>query len=520
MNLSRIFKRNRRKNDAWWHDILVLLTACSAYVVIASLGIGQESSYFDEGFTSYLARFSPLDIAHYTALDVHPPLYYIALHYWQALFGIDVFNLRFMSVAWGVIAIIFGFLLVRRLFGRAAAASSLVFMILSPLFIRYSEAMRMYTMAITIVVAATYVLVLLATNATRHKRLLWITYAVLVTAGMWTNYFTAFVWLAHLIWVVWEWKGGRVNLVKHWLLAIGLAVVLYLPWLPWLLLRFSDVQSTGFWIKPIAVDTLASTITTATVYTGSAQTTNWLAVAVCIYVALTGVVIAWSYRAFNAKQQALFRLLIICAVIPILALILLSLPPFRSSFVYRYVLNGVFMATLVIGIAYATIQFKHRPVLKKIGLYSFAIVILGLGVFNAKQAGNRSLDTGVKNMVAQAITKINATSVPGEPIISRSPYTYYTASLYETTKRPIYYTFTSSLNKVGSTHMLYDHPEKRGIKDMVAFGNHHKRLWMLAEDRYGAMNPPSTHWKRSQSFVLYDPVTHVPTVYASEYVKR
>ena len=515
----RLFKRPARQLPLW-ADVAIVAIACLAYVVIALLFIGQESSYFDEGFSSYIARFNPLEIAHYTALDVHPPLYYIALHYWQAIVGIDVFSLRLMSILWGAVALIFVYLLVRRNFGKAAGYSALLFTIMSPLFIRYSEAMRMYTMAIAIIAAATYVLTITVTSQTKHRRKLWAVYALLVTAGMWTNYFTAFIWLAHLAWVAWEYKGKNNKLLVEWAAAVGLAVVLYLPWLPWLLLRFGDVQANGFWIKPISVDTIVSTVTTATAYTSSSLTTNWLAIATCAYSAAIVVVVIKVYKKLSPKRLAVFKLLLLCSIVPIAALIIMSLPPFRSSYVYRYALNGIFIGTIVIGIAFALVQFKQHNLVKKTALYLLAIIVLTSGVIAAKQSGNRSLDTGVKNMVSQAIERVHAHASQGAPIVSRSPYTYYTAALYETPNHPVYYVFSNNLNKVGSTHMLYDHPQQRGIKDLALFASHHNSIWILAEDRHSAATPPAQGWLASnRSFILYDSVTRAPTAYASEYIK-
>ena len=177
------------------------------------------------------------------------------------------------------------------------------------------------------------------------------------------------------------------------------------------------------------------------------------------------------------------------------------------------------MTTILVGVSAAVVTFKKRPSGKKIMLYAMAIAILGIGVINAKIAGNRSLDTGVKNMVAQAIGQIHAKASPGEPIVSRSPYTYFTAALYETTEHPTYYVHSQGLSKVGSTRALYDHPERRGIKNLAEFAATHKKLWILAEDRSSAMTPPASGWTRSQSFTLYDPVTRVPTAYGAEYVK-
>lgn len=524
---ARFGRANPRHTFAY--DTLAIVTACTIFAVIATFALAHESSYFDEGFTSYLARFSPFEIAYYTALDVHPPLYYITLHYWQSIVGIDVFWLRFFSVIWAWIAIILTFILVKEWFGRMASYSTLLFITMSPLFIRYSEAMRMYTMAIAIVVGATYILVRLLSHShqsTMRRRMLWASYGVLVSAGMWTNYFTAFIWIAHLLWILSERhstsstkeKKEYTSHLKRWVFAVGLAIILYVPWLPWLIVRFTEVQATGFWILPVSITTITSTITTSLVYLDASKATNWVAPLICLYTAAIVYVCIWTYRRLNRPQRRIYRLFLLCAMIPIVGLLLLSLPPFRSSFVYRYVLNGVFFMTIVMGISFALVRFQHHNTVKKSGLYAIAIIVMCIAVVNVFQAGNRSLDTGVKNMVSQTITKIHNSDIQA-PIISRSPYTYFTASQYETARFPVYYTFSESLNDVGSTHVLYDHPDKRGIKDIQAFAQKHTAIWLLSEDISSATTPPQPGWIKTRYIVINDARTGRPAAYASLYQK-
>lgn len=524
----KFLARARRVNYRLYDSIAVII-ACLVFAAIATYALAFESSYFDEGFTSYLARFSPLEIAHYTALDVHPPLYYIALHYWQLIVGIDVFWLRFFSVIWAWIAIALSFFLVKEWFGRAAGYITLVFVTFSPLFIRYSEAMRMYTMAIAITVGATYLLTKLlqpSRRSSKQQKWMWVGYGLLVSAGMWTNYFTAFIWIAHFIWIVNERrlagstknKQQYTNHLRKWLFAIGLAIIFYIPWLPWLIVRFTEVQATGFWILPVSVDTIVSTVTTSLIYLDATKTNNWMTPIICIYVGISIYAISYTYKHLNDTQRYIFRLFLLCACVPIIGLLLLSLPPFRSSFVYRYLLNGVFFMTIVMGISFTYLQFRQNNRLKKTLVAALTASVMLLAVIHVAAAGNRSLDTGVKNMVSQAIGRIHESGKPA-PIISRSPYTYFTAAQYETSRYPVYYTFSETLNDVGSTHVLYDHPEKRGIKSMEQFAKTHAAIWLLSEDMSSAITPPQPGWIKTDYIVLKDPVTKKHTAYASRYEK-
>ena len=495
------------------------------YAVIAGLCIASQSSYFDEGFTSYLARFSPLDIAYYTALDVHPPLYYILLHFWQEIVGFNVFLLRSMSIGWGVIAIVFGFLIAFRLFGRRAAYVASFFMIMSPLFIRYSEAMRMYTMALALITIGTYILVRLipSSQPVKHPRRWWVAYAVVVSAAMWTNYFTALFWAAHLLWLAYEYRVDRKRFApvfKSWWRAVLVAIALYVPWLPWLVVRFTDIQASGFWIKPISIDTLMSNLTTGIVYHSSAQTTNWLVIGIVIYIAGASCAILHTYKRIDARRRPAVRLLIASAALPIILLILVSLPPFRSSYVFRYALNGTFILTLLVG---CSVAFASTSMRRKSGYYGFLVIAcltLGYGVITAKQAGNRNLDTGGLTMVSQAVATVNKQGNPGEPIIALSPYTYYTAALYETPAHPVYYRLDPAVRNVGSVKMLYDHAEKRGINDLKHFGTSHPKIWLVSEDRYSSVAPASLHWKRIRSIILKDPQTGRPAAFLTEYATQ
>ncbi len=170
-------------------DIAILVTGLVIFATIALINAPRASIWFDEAFSTYIAQFSFLDIARYTASDVHPPLYYWALKAWSELFGTTELAYRSLSILFGAAAISTAFVLARKFFGRKVAWLSLLFLVISPMLIRYSDEARMYTMAAFIVMLATYFMVKATeTNKTKY----WIWYGVMVSLGMWTHYFTAF----------------------------------------------------------------------------------------------------------------------------------------------------------------------------------------------------------------------------------------------------------------------------------------------------------------------------------------
>ena len=201
--LSRFLKLN--KNHPRLVDSIILIILLLLFAIANLSIIGNSSASFDEGFSSYIATLSILEISHYTSLDVHPPLYYILLHFWQNIFSNNISTIRSMSLVWSVISLVLAFLLVRKAFSRSSAWVSVFLLMISPLFMYYSHNTRMYTMSLAICLMATYILVLLhSTRRYGTRILLWVVYAILLALGMWTSYFTILIWISHFIWVIYE----------------------------------------------------------------------------------------------------------------------------------------------------------------------------------------------------------------------------------------------------------------------------------------------------------------------------
>jgi uncharacterized membrane protein len=489
-------------------DISAILLAIVIFTAAALPNVLNASAYFDEGYSAYLAKFDIFTMSNYTALDVHPPLYYALLHVWQYFTGDSVAALRMLSIVLAWVAIVFAFLVVRRGFSRQAAWTGVLLMSLSPLFIRYGASMRMYTMALAIGLAATYVLMIAVAN--KKKRWPWITYGILVAAGMWTNYFMALVWLSHLAWLIYEFRDNK-TIMSAWRWAIVGALVLYLPWLPWLIFRYGEIQVSGFWIKPISVDTLVSTVTMSFVFRNAAATVSWLAAGVLGLIAFLIIAGRNAYKTMDKSRHQSFRLIATMASLPVLFLALISLPPLRSSYVYRYVLFASVTASLLIAIIITYAKFKRRDAAKRAVLYALTFVVFITGAIQATIIGNRNLDTDSQNKLGQVMRDTQQYS-HGIPVVVRSPYSYYAAALYETSQDPVYFIYSDSLKNIGSTKPLYDHPQM-GVRNFDTFS----KVWIVGEDRGSVVPPHTGKWNVVDHYVEYDDVNHKPAAFATLY---
>lgn len=476
-------------------DWFGVIAALGTFTALAWPTLVESSTYFDEGYSAYLARFNPFSTSFYTAFDVHPPLYYVVLHFWQSIVGSGVPQLRFLTVIFAWVAVLFVFLTVRRWFGRRAALLATFLIVLSPLFIRYGTAMRMYTMMLAIAFAGTYVLLRAVTGKEKHW---WIWYTALVTIGMWTNYFMAFVWLAHAVWLWRNYRHDKTLFTKI-KKAYFWAVIWYLPWLPILILRYAVVQAYGFWILPVSIETLASTVTESIAFRSAGNTTSWLAVAILVLLTGVGIWAGRVYARLDGKAKPAFHLLGFMSVVPVVLLIAISLPPFRSAYTFRYVIVAAMSAIVLIAVTLTHVRFKKYGTLLRT---VFIVLALGLFASGAEQTlvnGNRSLDTNWQNRTKQLMDKLHATGIEA-PIITRSTYAFYVFRMYPQEGYPIKYLYSNDSEMVrGANRPLFDHKE-----DSVPNFDGLRRMW-LAGDNLREVASPGDGWVKKRELLENDP---------------
>ena len=476
-------------------DWFGVTAALGIFTALAWPTLVGASAYFDEGYSAYLARFNPFSTSFYTAFDVHPPLYYVVLHFWQSIVGTGVEQLRFLTIIFAWVAVLFVFLTVRRWFGRRAAILATFLIVLSPLFIRYGTAMRMYTMMLATAFSATYVL--LRATTSKDKRW-WRWYTALVAIGMWTNYFMAFVWLAHAVWLWRNYRHDKTLFAKI-KKAYFWAVIWYLPWLPILALRYAVVQAYGFWIPPVSIETLASTVTESTVFRSASDTTAWLAVAILTLITGAGVWAKRVYSHLDSKAKPAFRLLGFMSLVPVVLLVAISLPPFRSAYTFRYVIVAAMSGVVLIAVILTHVRLKRYGTPIRI---VFIVLALGLFASGAEQTlvnGNRSLDTNWQNRTKQLMEKVHATGIEA-PIITRSTYAFYVFRMYPQDGYPIKYLYSNDSEMVrGANRPLFDHKE-----DSVPNFDGMTRLW-LAGDNLREVASPGEGWVKKRELLEYDP---------------
>lgn len=194
-------------------------------------GLGRQSLWYDETVSAFLASLSPAELVAHTARDIHPPGYYLLLHFWAQLTGRSETALAFFSVCLGMLLIPLSYRLAKTLLNRRIAVWTGFLVAISPYHIWYAQEVRMYTLGAAYGLLAAY----WAIRALRRSQLrYWLGYVAAASVGLYALYYFSFLLIALNLYFLVAVLRPKVNLTALKLL-IGanlLVLLLYLPWLP------------------------------------------------------------------------------------------------------------------------------------------------------------------------------------------------------------------------------------------------------------------------------------------------
>lgn len=459
---------------------LAIASICVAvFVGFIVASVARPSVWHDEGYTAVLLENNYAGIVERTALDVHPPLYYVALKTWSYIFGDSVTALRLYSAACMLGAILVTWLIVRRLYGRKAGLYALALMSIGPFLVRYGQEMRMYGQAALLASIATYLYV----ETLEKKKLsgkLSFGYGAIIAAGMLTQYFFVLVPLAHVAHALLQQKGSfkkRVIGLQKYVISIVVAAALFVPWLPKVIDQYTDVYG-AFWIGPVGVETLTSTPLAMTAFKKQFQMTGVEGLLAVMILVLLAVVYKKFYTSHTDTRS---RLLLLCVTLPPIAMFLLSVPPFQPSYQDRYMsfMGPLFYSLIGLGI----LAFSKAKI--RISLLTFFVLVLGYGQWNNYWNGNNhGWSPNPTFTMNEIIDQINSDA----PVYSTSLWTYLDA---RTTLRDRGFKQTGQLlfkesptKFKGNFSVLYERPEL--YTTTIPLGV--KEFWLIdesGESKYG-----------------------------------
>ncbi len=425
--ITKILTNLTNKKDDTKLFWLVLIGAMVTAGLI-SLAIGlRQSIWFDEAYSILLAKQTLGELVRLTAIDTHPPLYYLLLKAWAGVFGWSEISLRLSSIVSMILAIGAGGLLLRKMFGARLAIGGVLALIIAPLLLRYGFEVRMYADASLVGVLATYALYS-AWQSSHKQRWLWLAgYCALVAIGTYTLYYLTFLWIAHVVWLVYTHIRDRQQ-KQLWQFAIAYAgaAVLFAPWLPTFVKQMTNGALAPIG-QPLNLDQLLGIGTFNTLYQPLYTVPVLLTFVV---IALVGALIWIVPRARQAlaDKHAEIALLVTYMSVPIALLMVVSLG--KSMYTERYLSHVAIGLVMLLGIVTMaallnTNTRKRAHMWAPIAVYG----VLLIGTIQLAVVGNfnfQRLQTPTVNQVAASLDDCT----PGQKILASDPYVMTELSYY------------------------------------------------------------------------------------------
>ena len=211
--------------------------------------------WYDELFTVGMIEHSYGELIHFTAADVHPPLYYCVTKLFVDLCKLivpgagTVIPAKIVSVLPYFILFLYSVTWIRKRFGIFTGGLFLFCVIAMPQLSAYTVEVRMYGWALLFVTAA----FLHAYGCVTAKKDRFLHGTALVLYGLaaaYTQYFACvavmMVYLYVLLMFLWQDK----RRIKEWCLYVALSIAGYVPWLFALVGQISAVKE-NYWILPL-----------------------------------------------------------------------------------------------------------------------------------------------------------------------------------------------------------------------------------------------------------------------------
>jgi len=414
--------------EKYW-IVTVLATGVLFFWLTMLVSAGQPV-WFDEGYSLLLAKSSFSELLSLTAVDAHPPLYYLLLKIWGGVFGFSEFAIRSLSAFLMSGAVVMAAVTLRQLFSTRVALTALPFLLFAPFVLRYGYEVRMYALATLIGVSATYALVRARISADWKW---WAFYAVLVSLGMYALYMMAAVWLAHFVWLL-------VNSIKSekrpfwrwpWLYAFAGAVVLFLPYIGTFIHQLTHSALPGMG-NAMTASQLVNIVSMLSLYAPEWSLGGLGTIIIGAFIITLSVLGVRVYRTLSKKQKQGYMLLVALTVVPVAFYALTSLSP-NPIFIVRYMAHSALFFAMLIGVTVA-LSLVTKPRLKGVRKKTYVAVlavlcVLVVGTVTLQKTGNFVFERMQKPMthsVREAAQCDNDDTI----VIADDPYTYIDSVYY------------------------------------------------------------------------------------------
>ncbi len=412
--------------EALFSFFLFAFLAASLAINISNLY--DQSIRLDESQSIWFSTKPLFNVLQIAAEDVHMPLYYVLLHIWLQIFGVNIPVARTLSLIFFMATLPVLFLLAKESANYKTAVLSIVFFALSPFVVWYSSETRMYTLFIFItILSSLYFLRFIKTMGKGSRIPLFLTTLV----GMYTHYFywfviasqSLYVFYIYIVDVVKRRNIGRtfqesikasLDLVLNYLLQLTAAIFFVMPWL-----FFFLSQGAGSNMQPqIAQPTSYTIFETFVNFLFGFQSPSVLSFFISLWPLFT-ILIFLLFTAHKKMELGNTSYFVFLTTIPIALAVLISF------------IKPVYLPRYFIFITPALFYLIAKGVVNLTGrTYSVSVVIIVLMMFGFMTFQNVSANTPAKENYVYAAEYLEEKAEPQDIIVITPPFTIYPLEYY------------------------------------------------------------------------------------------
>ena len=357
--------------------------------------------WYDELFTIGMIEHSYGEFIHFTAQDVHPPLYYAITKGIVDLCKLIVSSAdtivmaKIVSVMPYYLLLIYALVFLRRRFGIFTAGAFTYCIIAMPQMSAYTVEIRMYGWALLFVTAAffhAYEMICDKNCSCGH----YIALTLYGLAAAYTQYFACvaviMIYVSLLIWFFIRYRlerreaaAGNITVtpvrdlhksLKKWVVCVAVSVIGYLPWLFVLLSQIQAVRE-NYWILPLTWRSIGGCVKFLMKPAFSTEQVN-VALAVILFLLYLTLLAERAYQTWKRDEDKNVKLenfyyaaagcIVLCGLVGFgfLASIVI-----RPIFVYRYMIPAMgcfwfcFVLNLNEAFAFEAKERKNEPLQKQ-----------------------------------------------------------------------------------------------------------------------------------------------------------
>jgi len=177
----------------------------------------------------------------------HAPLYFIVARIWTEFFGSSIFSIRSLSVIFSILSLPSIYWLCRLLFKSSKPGWIAVLLLaISPLYVAYAQEARPYSLWLEIILLSQITLLIYLRS---NSLLNWFYYTIILILSLYTSLLSILLIIAQSAYVIIINKLRAESQVIFQLIAVGIALIFFSPWLIIMAQNWQQFQDNTTWMK-------------------------------------------------------------------------------------------------------------------------------------------------------------------------------------------------------------------------------------------------------------------------------